>query len=110
MVGSDNTGWLLPDAIASDCGTYVDEAGQGARYCQWKFDYRSDAARSAYRSTKADLEKCHPIQASEQAEVNHPDSYDQVFFIAGDHVISLALKDKASHAASYLFLRVEHAR
>ena len=60
-------------------------------------------------ATEAALDGCFPKTVTLGTDVNHPDSYDQVFYNAETQVISLSLKDKAQHRATYLFLRVETA-
>lgn len=97
------------DASSSECGTYLDEAGHDATFCQWKFAYRSSPAKEAFLATEAALDGCFQKTGILGTDVNHPDSYDQVFYSAVTQVISLSLKDKAQHRATYLFLRVETA-
>ena len=97
------------DASRSECGTYLDEAGQDATFCQWTFAYRSSPAKEAFLATETALDGCYTKTGVVGTDVNHPDSYDQVFYSAGSQAISLSLKDKAQHQATYLFLRIETA-
>lgn len=97
------------DASSSDCGTYLDEAGQDATFCQWTFAYRSSPAKEAFLASQTALDGCYTKTGVTGSHVNHPDSYDQVVYSADSQVISLSLKDKAQHQATYLFLRVETA-
>ncbi|MEL7013357.1 MAG: hypothetical protein AAFO72_08755 [Pseudomonadota bacterium] len=97
------------DASSSDCGTYLDEAGKDATFCQWTFAYRSPPAKEAFLAAEYALDGCFEKTGVLGTNVNHPDSYDQVLYSAGSQAISLSLKDKAGHQATYLFLRVETA-
>ena len=105
----DEIALTFSDTSSSECGTYLDETGQDATFCQWTFAYRSSPAREAFEAAEAALDGCFPKTVTLSAHVNHPDSYDQVFYNAETQVISLSLKDKAQHQATYLFLRVETA-
>lgn len=94
---------------APECGTYLDEAGQSARVCQWQFAYRSDAALAVFDASMTALDGCFKKTVADTADVNHPDSYNQVVYSTENAMISLSLKDKAQHQATYLFLRIETA-
>lgn len=99
---------IAPDAaLASDCGTYTDEAGQEARMCQWTFEYRSKAARDAFEAVEIAMDGCYPKTIPEGTDVNHPDSFNQVFYSTDKERLSLSLKDKAQHQTTHLFFRVE---
>lgn len=105
---------IAPDAATdAECGTYLDEAGQEATVCQWQFAYRSDDAKEAFNASETAFDGCFnktiPDSTTTGTDVNHPDSYDQVFYTTDDALISLALKDKAQRDATYLFLRIETA-
>ena len=96
-------------ALASDCDTYTDEAGQEARVCQWTFAYRSEAAQDAFATIEAALDGCYPKTIPSGGDVNHPDSFNQVFYKIENERISLSLKDKAQRQTTHLFLRTETA-
>ncbi len=98
-----------PAALSSDCGAYLDDAGQEAQFCQWRFDYRSDTALAAFSAAETALDGCFNKAVPDHAQVNHPDSYQQVFYTTPDHQISVALKDKGQLNATFLFLRIESA-
>lgn len=96
-------------ASAEECGTYLDEAGRDATVCQWQFGYRSQDAKEAFTSSESAFDGCFHKTIPDGTDVNHPDSYDQVFYTTETALISLALKDKAQSDATYLFLRIETA-
>ena len=109
-LGSADTVQIAPDeALSSDCGAFLDETGAPAQFCQWKFDYRSDAAQAAFSASELALDGCFNKTLPSGGDVNHPDSYDQIFYTAENKLISLSLKDKAQQQATYLFLRIETA-
>ncbi|MEM7596192.1 MAG: hypothetical protein AAF382_00760 [Pseudomonadota bacterium] len=96
-------------ATQEECGTYLDQAGRDAQVCQWQFTYRSDEAKHAFEASETAFDGCFNKTFPEGSDVNHPDSYDQVFYTTETALISLALKDKAQSNATYLFLRIETA-
>ena len=89
------------------CGNYIDENGRHALFCQWVFEYRAPAAKDAFAKAQTALIDCFEESRAAEGQVNHPDSYDQVVLLGRSTRVSLALKDKAAHSATYLFLRIE---
>lgn len=109
-LGAANSIDISPSAATGkECGTYLDEAGRDAMVCQWQFDYRSPDAQEAFTASETALDGCFNKTIPDGTDVNHPDSYDQVFYTTDTALISLALKDKAQSDATYLFLRIETA-
>lgn len=101
---------IAPDnAVSTECSAYIDEAGQNAEACSWQFAYRSDAAFEAFEATETVLDGCFNKTIPDDDGVNHPDSYNQIFYTTEENQISVSLKDKAQHQSTYLFLRIETA-
>lgn len=109
-LGSADSISIASDAAqSSQCDSYLNEAGQDAKACQWRFEYRSGAATEAFAASEAALDGCFNKTIPVGTEVNHPDSFNQIFYTTETQLISLSLKDKAQHQATYLFLRIETA-
>ncbi|MEM6586923.1 MAG: hypothetical protein AAF641_00625 [Pseudomonadota bacterium] len=99
---------ITPDAaLDATCDTYTDEAGQEARMCQWTFAYRSEAAQDAFEAVQTAMDGCYPKTIPAGGDVNHPDSFNQVFYTSENARLSLSLKDKAQRQTTHLFFRIE---
>ena len=93
---------------AEDCGTALTNTGAREIHCRWSFDYRSEQAIAMQDGLASDIARCLPAQpARPERGVNHPDTFEQRVFQAGNTRFSLSLKDKAALMRSYVFLRVE---
>jgi hypothetical protein len=74
--------------------------------CYWRYGFRSDEARTAFRDLSALLRACSDAPVTEQgAAVNHPDSFDQITARVGGRDVSLSLKDKGALGQTLVFLR-----
>jgi len=95
------------DQKSASCGNATGMDGQVSRHCYWAFDYRSDKAKTAYRSLHKQFIACSRTQGDVQDEgVNHPDSYTLENFDFGAHNIALSLKDKATLNQTLIFVRL----
>ena len=95
------------------CFTAREETGE-ALVCFTAHPFRSDAARAAFDALAARIAACLP-EGAEEADavfdkpVNHPDSYDDIAWLAPGARISLSLKDKGGEGRTLMFLRVTAA-
>ncbi len=87
-------GTVPSDAVTCDAGV-----------CQWRFEYRALEAHTLFEKIGAALEACLGPEATQDAPVNHPDSYDLRVFSAKDGAVYLSIKDKAALDATFVFLR-----
>ncbi|MEL6996777.1 MAG: hypothetical protein AAFP68_00830 [Pseudomonadota bacterium] len=92
---------------AETCGTALTTGGGREIHCRWSFAYRDEAAISLHDRIASDVQTCLNATAVPREDgVNHPDSYDQQRFHAGDVDLSLSLKDKAALQRTFVFLRI----
>ena len=75
-------------------------------HCAQAFAYRSMGATTAFGNLLEQVSSCAIAIRSDDQLVSHPDSYDLRQFQLGSGTVSVSLKDKASLAETYLFLRV----
>lgn len=83
--------------------------GGGAQlHCGWAFPYRSDAASQAFEHLVRTVATCLGDEARITADldVNHPDYYDLQTFTLERREVGVSLKDKATLAQTFVFLRV----
>ena len=74
--------------------------------CRWSYPYRDVLALHAFEDLLAMVTQCTDEEIVEdEAQVNHPDSYDLRQFRLGESVVSLSLKDKGALGQSLVFLR-----
>ena len=93
---------------AEQCGTALSETAAREIHCRWSFDYRSDESVEMQDRMASDIRDClHASTISPEQGVNHPDTYDQQLYRAGDMALSVSLKDKAALQRSFVFLRIE---
>ena len=85
----------------------------GGRYyiCLWQYPYRAAAATQTFALLDREVRAClgSDALASDDPGVNHPDSYDQRRYAAGEATVSVALKDKSARGGTFIFFRVEGA-
>ncbi len=94
----------MPSGAA--CTTSRVLGGAGSIDCHWSYAYRGAAALQAFEDLLALLRQCADEEIVEdEAQVNHPDSYDLRQFRLGESVVSLSLKDKGALGQSLVFLR-----
>ena len=75
-------------------------------HCARAFEYRSTDATMAFDSLLGQVSSCAAAIDRDDQSVSHPDSYDLHQFQLDTGTVSVSLKDKASLAQTYLFLRV----
>jgi hypothetical protein len=75
-------------------------------HCAQAFEYRSADATIAFDSLLGQVSLCAAAIDRDDQSVSHPDSYDLRQFQLDTGTVSVSLKDKASLAQTYLFLRV----
>ncbi len=93
---------------AEQCGTALSETASREIHCRWSFDYRSDESIEMQDRMASDIRDCLGASTiSPEQGVNHPDTYDQQLYRAGDMALSVSLKDKAAMQRSFVFLRIE---
>ena len=97
---------LLAPELAT-CRMATEAAGQ-TLFCFTAHPFRSEAAQDAFAALGARISACLPDSAvqTEDAAVNHPDSYDALAWAAPDARISLSLKDKGGEGRTLIFLRI----
>lgn len=94
---------------AADCQTARQMTGE-ALFCYSEHPFRSETAVKQARQLEAALTACFgEIQTTEDAAVNHPDSYDARHFDVKDARISLSIKDKGALGKTLVFLRIVEA-
>lgn len=107
-------GVLAGPAQGADCGwidAFVaqaappDAAACEGEVCLWSHGYRDPAARARFDALSAALEACLGHAISQDAPVNHPDSYVLRQFGQGAGTVYLSIKDKAALQRTLVFLR-----
>lgn len=95
-------------AEGATCSRSKTLGGGVSQDCYWRYDFRSDAARDAFRHWSDLLRACAdgPVTV-EGAAVNHPDSFDQITAQVQGRAVSLSLKDKGALGQTLVFLRRE---
>ena len=99
-------------AIASPSPTECQQTTGASGHCHWRFEYRDGAAHNVFDALRSDIQACPGLIAvpAPETSVNHPDSYLQSQFTGAGRVVSVSVKDKAGHGATYVFLRVSPDR
>jgi len=108
---------LNPSAVVTfDLGETLDQPancthsrglkGVSSLHCAQEFAYRSTDAKTAFGNLLEKVSLCTIAISRDDQLVSHPDSYDLRQFQLGSGTVSVSLKDKASLAETYLFLRV----
>lgn len=93
---------------ARHCGTSQALSGTTSQHCRWPFAFRAPEALAAFEAMTAEVAACLQAPArAEEADVNHPDTYDQRLFGLANGTVSVALKDKGALQQTFVFLRVE---
>ena len=94
---------------AAACSVALSQSGTKSSYCAWPFAYRDTRATQMFEEVTGLLEHCIGPQdtSTQNAPVNHPDSYEQRLFRVQYGRVSLSLKDKAQLARTYVFLRLD---
>jgi hypothetical protein len=107
---------LLAFVIGDDVPRLTDEdakctssrtlGGGQSKDCYWSFDYRSAEATQVYEQMTELLGLCadSPVEV-QTAQVNHPDSFDQVLGLVEGRKVSVSLKDKGALNQTLVFLR-----
>ncbi|WP_299685977.1 hypothetical protein [uncultured Tateyamaria sp.] len=99
----------LPDGTPGTCVTSLDLTGARAANCRWPFEYRAEAATTAFTTLLNATTRCLNANGVADQGVNHPDSYDLRTFDTETAQISVSIKDKGALQQTYVFLRVAPA-
>lgn len=89
------------------CGTSLALDGTQSPYCHWEFDYRDPKANSFFTTLIETAKLCLKVESQppQGATVNHPDTYTHRIFQTDGPALHISLKDKATLAKTFVFLR-----
>ena len=74
--------------------------------CYWSYGFRSSEAEKAFAELQSLILNCTACcKEADGADVNHPDSFDQLTAEFGVHELSLSWKDEGALEQTLIFLR-----
>ena len=93
---------------ATACDTYLGQNGVKGTSCQWSFDYRAKAATDFADRLWDHVTTCGAGSAlTDDALVNHPDSYGLRGWSTDHATYYVTVKDKAALGQTNVALRIE---
>ena len=89
-----------------NCSGILTLSGADGAVCYQAFDFRDAAANELAQVIWGEIKECRDGSAMPQdAQVNHPDSYDLRAWTSGDRIYSVSVKDKGALRKTFVFLR-----
>jgi len=92
----------------AECSTYLTSSSETGASCYWVHSYRSATAEAQASELWDMLRDCrigHSL--SDDAQVNHPDSYDLREWANDREVYAISVKDKGAQNRTLVFIRIE---
>lgn len=93
----------------ADCRSSRAVSGARHVHCSWSFEYRSDAAATAFQRLTGALAGClgPDVSMTVDSSVNHPDAYDLRIFDRKGQEFAVSVKDKGALQQTLVFIRVQ---